>query len=138
MKMVKKILVIDDEDLVVEVLRITLGMRNFQVITAGDGGEGIERAVREKPDLIILDIAMPGLDGYQVCQKLKENEITKAIPIIMLTALGQSGERKKGYSCGACDYIFKPFDEEELLNSVERALKCKRSPYLKKRRNANL
>ena len=123
--MAKKILVIDDEPLVVEVLKIRLKMNNYEVITACDGAEGIERAMREKPDLIILDIVMPGLDGYQVCQKLKEDRNTKTIPIIMLTALGQSAERKKGYSSGAYDYIFKPFDDEELLNSVEKALKYK-------------
>ena len=125
MKMGKKILVIDDEPLVVEVLKIRLRMNNYQVITACDGVEGVERALREKPDLIILDIVMPGLDGYQVCQKLKEDGKTKTIPVIMLTALGQSAERKKGFSFGAYDYIFKPYDDEELLNSIERALKYK-------------
>ena len=125
MKMGKKILVIDDEPLVVEVLKIRLRMNNYQVITACDGVEGVERALREKPDLIILDIVMPGLDGYQVCQKLKEDGKTKTIPVIILTALGQSAERKKGFSFGAYDYIFKPYDDEELLNSIERALKYK-------------
>jgi DNA-binding response OmpR family regulator len=137
MKMRKKILVIDDEPLVVEVLKIRLKMNNYEVITAGDGTEGIERAVTEKPDLIILDVVMPGLDGYQVCQKLKEDTNTKTIPVIMLTALGQSPGRKKGYSAGAQDYIFKPFDDQELLNSVERALKYKMVNSSKKTRNAN-
>ncbi len=137
MKMKKKILVIDDEPLVVEVLKIRLKMNNYEVITASDGTEGIERAVTEKPDLIILDVVMPGLDGYQVCQKLKEDTNTKTIPVIMLTALGQSPGRKKGYSAGAQDYIFKPFDDEELLNSVEKALKYKMINSSKKRRNAN-
>lgn len=133
----KKILVIDDEPLVVEVLKIRLKMNNYEVITASDGTEGIERAITEKPDLIILDVVMPGLDGYQVCQKLKEDRNTKTIPIIMLTALGQSPGRKKGYSLGADDYLFKPFDDQELLNSVEKALKYKMVNSSKKRRNAN-
>lgn len=137
MKMRKKILVIDDEPLVVEVLKIRLKMNNYEVITASDGTEGIERAVTEKPDLIILDVVMPGLDGYQVCQKLKEDTNTKTIPVIMLTALGQSPGRKKGYSSGAQDYIFKPFDDQELLNSVEKALKYKMVNSSKKRRDAN-
>jgi len=126
MKMGNKILVIDDEPLVVEVLKIRLEMNNYEVIIARDGVDGLERAMREKPDLIILDIVMPGLDGYQICRKLKEDRKTKTIPVIMLTALGQSAGRKKGYSSGAYDYIFKPFDDEELLNSIERALKYKK------------
>jgi DNA-binding response OmpR family regulator len=133
----KKILVIDDEPLVVEVLKIRLEMNDYEVITASDGVEGIERAMREKPDLILLDILMPGLDGYQVCQKLKEDRKTERIPIIMLTALGQSAGRKKGHSSGAYDYIFKPFDDEELLKSIEKALKYKMVDSSKKKRNAN-
>jgi DNA-binding response OmpR family regulator len=133
----KKILVIDDEPLVVEVLKIRLEMNDYEVITASDGVEGIESAIREKPDLIILDIIMPGLDGYQVCRKLKEDRKTKAIPVIMLTALGQSAEREKGYSSGAYGYIFKPFDDEELLNSIEKALKYKMVDSSRKKRNAN-
>ncbi len=135
--MEKKILVIDDEPLVLEVLKIRLKMKNYEVITASDGAEGIESAMREKPDLIILDIIMPGLDGYQVCRKLKEDIKTKAIPVIMLTALGQSAEREKGYSSGAYGYIFKPFDDEELLNSIEEALKYKMVDSSRKKRNAN-
>jgi DNA-binding response OmpR family regulator len=133
----KKILVIDDEPLVVEVLKIRLQMSNYEVITASNGIEGIERAVSEKPDLIILDILMPGLDGYQVCRRLKEDRKTKRIPIIMLTALGQSAGRKEGYASGAYDYIFKPFDDGELLNSVNRALKYKMVNSSKKKRNEN-
>jgi DNA-binding response OmpR family regulator len=133
----KKILVIDDEPLVVEVLKIRLEMNNYEVITASDGVDGIESAIREKPDVIILDIIMPALDGYQVCRKLKENRKTNAIPVIMLTALGQSAEKEKGYSSGAYAYIFKPFDDEELLNSIERALKYKMVDSLRKKRNAS-
>jgi len=137
MKMGKKILVIDDEPLVVEILKIMLEMKNYEIITASCGIEGIERAMREKPDLILLDILMPGLDGYQVCRKLKEDRKTERIPIIMLTALGQSAEREKGYSSGAYGYIFKPFDDEELLKSIEKALKYKMVDSSKKKRNAN-
>jgi len=137
MKTGKKILVIDDEPLVVEVLKIMLEIKNYEIITASNGIEGIERSVREKPDLVILDILMPGMDGYQVCRKLKEDRKTMTIPVIMLTALGgQSAEKEKGYSSGAYGYIFKPFDEEKLLKSVERALKYKGANSSKKKTNA--
>ena len=117
----KKILIVDDEIELVELLKIRLEASGYEVVTAHSGLEGLSRATSEVPDLIVLDIAMPEMDGYTTLQKLKEEEKTKAIPIIMLTAYAKM---KSLFEMeGVSDYIVKPFDPPDLLSRIDKALK---------------
>ncbi len=120
--MKKKILVIDDETLLVDLVKIRLEANNYDVIAAYDGVEGLEKAKNEKPDLILLDISMPFMDGYQALQKLKENDQTKSIPVIMLTAKSQIDDVTKVADLGAADYVVKPFNPQTFLAKIHKAL----------------
>ena len=121
--MKKKILVVDDEALLVDLVKIRLEANNYEVVAAYDGVEGLEKARNEKPDLVLLDIAMPFMDGYQTLQKLKENAQTKPIPVIMLTAKSQVDDVTKVADLGAVDYIVKPFNPATFLEKIHKALK---------------
>jgi adenylate cyclase len=121
----KKILVVDDNVDNVELLRAQLRLAGYQVTTALSGEEALQKVEREFPDLILLDIVMPGLDGYQVCARLKEDEATQFIPIVMITALREKEDRVKGIEVGADDFLSKPFDEHELMARVRSLLRIK-------------
>lgn len=118
-----KILVIDDRPDNVYFLQSRLQTENFFVITAFSGPEGIEKVKTEKPDLILLDIMMPGMDGYEVCKILTSDEETKDIPIILVTAKVDSRDVEEGLKVGAFDYIKKPFDKIELIARIKSALR---------------
>lgn len=115
-----KILIIDDEPDIIETVSYILQARNFSVFTAIDGFDGIEQAKVYKPDLILLDIMMPGIDGYETCLKLKSDKDTKNIPVIMFTAKGESESVLKAHKSGANDYIVKPFSLPTLLNKINK------------------
>lgn len=121
--MMKKILVIDDYPDNVFLLKDRLEREGFEVVKAFDGESGIQVAVDEKPDLILLDIMLPGLSGYDVCQILSEKPETKLIPIILLTALTEVDNLRKGLQAGAFDYIKKPFNKVELIARINSALR---------------
>ena len=114
-----KILVVDDEDEVRASLREFLEGLNYTICEAADGEEALAKTFTEKPHLILLDLRLPKLDGYQVCQTLKGNPITSGIPIIMVTALHATPNKIKGIEHGADDYVDKPFDLEELAARVK-------------------
>lgn len=114
----KRILVVDDEREIVSSLCMALEVKDYETLTAFDGQEALEVARREKPDLILLDVIMPKLNGYQVCRELKKDESTKSIPIVMLTAKTQESERYWGKETGADEYITKPFDILKLLEVI--------------------
>ncbi len=118
----KKILIVDDERLLVMALRIRLETVGYEVISAYDGEEGLDKAQKEKPDLIILDVMMPKKSGYQVCQLLKSDEVYKHIPIIMLTAKGQKTDKEWGERAGADCYITKPFNDTELVAKIKELM----------------
>ena len=118
--MKKKILVVDDEPEVVEFLRERLKANNFQAISAADGEEGLRMAVQEPPDLIVLDLVMPKKDGFDMLRKLKVNESTKNIPVIVLTAKSETEVIFKTQEHGASDYIIKPYDFSTLLKYINR------------------
>lgn len=120
--MPKKILIADDEVDLVETLTYRLDAAGFEVIAAHDGMEGLAKARKEKPDLIILDVMMPKMDGYQVCRLLKFSKDTKDIPIIMLTARSQDQDRITGQEVGADIYITKPFDGAQLVKKIQEIL----------------
>ena len=115
----KKILLVDDEPDLVETVRFPLEMEGYQVLVAHDGEEGLNQARWESPDLIILDLMLPKLDGYKVCRLLKFDERYKHIPILMLTAKAQEKDRLLGKETGADDYMTKPFDIDRLMEKVK-------------------
>ena len=121
----KRILLVDDEVDFVEVLKVRLEDSNYETIVAYDGEEALEKAERESPDLIILDIMMPKISGFDVCRKLKVDEKLKNIPIIMLTAKFQSNDMKFGMAIGADAYITKPFEPRVLIEKMRELLNKK-------------
>lgn len=120
-----KILVADDIKQNVKLLRVILTAFEYDVIEAYDGEEALEKAKTEKPDLILLDVMMPKLTGYEVCHKLREDKKTKNIPIIMITALHETDDRIQGIEAGADDFISKPFNKAELLARVKSLLRMR-------------
>jgi DNA-binding response OmpR family regulator len=118
-----KILVADDERDIRELIGFTLRFAGFEVVLTADGIEAIEKASAERPDLILLDVRMPKMTGYEVCRQLKENPDTGSIPIVFLSAKGQEGEIKQGLDSGAVEYIVKPFAPDELTSQVEDILR---------------
>jgi DNA-binding response OmpR family regulator len=118
----KRILIVDDERDLVETITFRLEASGYEVLTAYDGAEGLEKARDEKPDIILLDVMMPKMDGYQVCRMLKFDEEFKNIPVLMLTARGQDQDKKTGNDVGADGYITKPFDSKVLLDSIKKCL----------------
>ena len=120
--MTKKILIVDDEPDAVGLLSIRLKSNGYDVISALDGEACLKKAVEEKPDLIILDILMPKINGFEVCKRLKERDETKDIPVIMLTALAKEQDVSKGLEEGADCFITKPFNSADLLDEIKTAL----------------
>lgn len=118
-----KILVIDDDTAINELIKVNLELEYYNVITALDGNKGFALAKQEIPDLIILDVMMPEVDGYTVAKRIRENPSTKDIPIIMLTALNMLQNKVQGFNIGVDDYLVKPFEMEELLVRIKALLK---------------
>ncbi len=121
-----KALVIDDEENIIELIKLGLKYEGFQVESAADGPEGLTAAQRIDPDVIILDLMLPGMDGLEVCQQLRLNPTTRDIPILMLTAKGQVHDKVTGLEIGADDYLPKPFDFEELVARIRAILRRQR------------
>jgi DNA-binding response OmpR family regulator len=120
-----KILIVDDEPLNVDYLEQELEDRGYETISAANGQEALEKVAAEAPDLILLDVMMPVLDGFTVCRILKDHEETRLIPIIIMTALDAVADRIQGIKAGADDFLTKPVHEEELFARIETALKLK-------------
>jgi two-component system alkaline phosphatase synthesis response regulator PhoP len=119
-----KVLVVDDEVNITQILEFSIGSEGFDVITAQNGEEAIEKARRVQPDLIILDIMMPKIDGYEACRILKANPLTKNIPVVLLTAKGRDIDKRLGMEVGATDYIVKPFSPNKLVERINQLLSC--------------
>jgi two-component system alkaline phosphatase synthesis response regulator PhoP len=117
-----KVLVIDDEAPIRLLCRVNLEAEGMDVIEAADGPSGVERARDEEPDVILLDVMMPGLDGWRVAEQLLEDNRTTGIPIIFLTARAEFRDRARGLDIGGVDYITKPFNPLELAPLVQRLL----------------
>lgn len=118
-----RILIIEDDPLVVLFLQDHLEFLGFSVIFERDGYDGLIRAQNEKPDLIVLDVMLPSMDGYEICRQLKEQSDTWVIPILMLTAKGQTQDVVKGFEIGADDYLTKPYDNAELEARIKALLR---------------
>ena len=118
----KRILAVDDEPHILKLVSFSLAAKGFDVIEATDGASAIEIAEREQPDLILMDVMMPMLDGYEACRRLKDNPSTAHIPVLMLSAKSQQAERKAGLECGAEDYVCKPFTTKDLVAQINEFL----------------
>jgi len=118
----KRILVVDDEEDIVALVRIRLEAEGYEVLVASDGQQALDTAKKEMPNLIILDLMLPKIDGYKVCRMLKFDERYKKIPIILFTARSQSSDKDLGMEVGADAYLTKPFDSKVLLDSIKRLL----------------
>ncbi len=119
----RRILVVDDNPQNLELLVANLDSLPCEVITATDGVEALEKVAGEKPDLILLDIMMPRMSGFEVCRKLKSDPQTRDIPVIVVTALNELGDIERGVDCGTDDFIFKPINRLELLTRVRTMLR---------------
>ena len=124
----KKILVVDDEELTTQLAKTFLEKYGFKVIIASDGEAGLEMAEAENPDLILLDVMLPSMDGFSVCKKLKENDNFKNTPILMFTAKGLSSDIEEGKAVGADEYIVKPFSGKALVATIR---KHQLSPFIR-------
>ena len=120
--MAKRILIVDDEVHLVEMVKMRLEAAGYEIISAYDGQEGFDKAKRDKPDLIILDLMLPKMDGYKVCGLLKNDARYSKIPIIMFTARVQEEDVRLGKDLGAEEYVTKPFDPKILLSKIKELL----------------
>ena len=117
-----RILVVDDEPHIRQILKFTLEKAEYQVFCAADGGEALEKMVEIKPNLVLLDVMMPHMDGFEVCRKMRQDFVLSQIPVIMLTAKGDLNEKVRGLEGGANDYLVKPYSNDELLLRVRNVL----------------
>ncbi len=115
-------MIAEDERDIRDLINFTLGFAGYEVITSSNGEEAYQAALREIPDLILLDVRMPRMTGYEACKLLKEQESTRDIPIIFLSAKGQESEVKIGLEVGAEEYILKPFSPDQLVERIKAIL----------------
>lgn len=118
--MPKKILAVDDERHIVRLVQVNLERAGYQVVTAFDGREALEKVESEQPDLVVLDVMMPYMDGFEVLQTLRKNQSTRDLPVIMLTAKAQDADVFRGWQSGVDCYLTKPFNPMELISFVKR------------------
>ncbi len=118
----KRVLVVDDEIYIVHILEFTLTMEGYEVLTAADGEEALRRIANDSPDLVVLDIMMPRMDGYEVLRRLRADDEFRHLPVILLSAKGRPIDRETGLEIGADDYIVKPFSPRRLLEKIHDLL----------------
>ena len=118
----RRILIADDEHNIRHILDFSLHVEGFDVLAAQDGEEALELAVSELPDLIIMDVMMPGCGGIEACRRLKQNPRTRQIPVILLTARSSREDREAGEAAGAAEYITKPFSPQKVVDLIQSIL----------------
>ena len=123
-----RILIVDDEPELVELVQMRLETRGYEVLTASDGAEGLARARAATPDLLVLDLMLPKLNGYEVCRMLKHDARYRAIPIVIFTAKAQATDEQAARDCGADAYLRKPFRPEEMLATIQTLLAATHHP----------
>jgi len=116
------VLVVDDEPIILRLLEVNLRLDGFAVVACSTGEEGLRAAEERPPDAVVLDILLPGIDGFEVCRRLREVPATARVPVIMVTAQAQDEDRERGYALGVHEYVTKPFEPTELVALVRRAL----------------
>jgi DNA-binding response OmpR family regulator len=117
-----KILIAEDERDIRELITYTLQFAGYEVVSAGDGEEAVQLTLLEKPDLVLLDVRMPRMNGYEACKAIKADEKTKGIPVVFLSAKGQEAEIQAGMQAGAVEYMVKPFSPDQLTARVQVVL----------------
>jgi DNA-binding response OmpR family regulator len=122
----KKILLVDDSNTILMMEKFILREQAFEIITASDGEEGVRKALEHRPDVILLDVIMPKMGGFEACRQLRANEATRATPIIMVTTRGEATNVEAGWTAGCSDYITKPINGIELLAKVRNFLSDER------------
>ena len=122
------VLVVDDDPVILKLLEVNFEMEGFQVVRAADGAEGLKRAREVLPDIVVLDVMMPRMTGYEVAKALREDDVTAHIPIIFVTARAQSSDVEKGMELGVEDYVTKPFDPLDLIDRVNSLLARRPGP----------
>lgn len=120
----KKILVVDDSSTIVMMQRMVLAKHAYDVVTATDGEEAIGIAVREKPDLILMDVVMPRMNGFEACRRIRQEADIQGVPIIMVTTRGEMINVEKGFESGCTDYVTKPINPVELLTKVRACIEA--------------
>jgi len=118
----QRVLLVDDEPAMRAVCRLNLEVEGFDVIEAAEGREALAVALRERPDLVLLDVMMPSMDGYDVARRLQSNPATSKIPVVFMTALAAADDRRRGFEAGGVGYVVKPFDPVYLGEKVRRTL----------------
>lgn len=119
---VRKILLVDDSETALQMEQMMLGSDGYEFILARDGEESISKALDHKPDLILMDVVMPKMDGFEAVRRLRKNQQTRHVPIVMVTSKAEAESLEAGYTCGCNDYIVKPIDRLELLAKVRNLI----------------
>jgi CheY-like chemotaxis protein len=122
--MSKKILLVDDSNTVLMMHRMMLHGQGYELLFARDGREAVDKAVAERPDLILMDLSMPRMSGLEACQELRRREETARTPILLVTTRGEAADRKAGFQVGCTEYLTKPFDGVELVVKVREYLEA--------------
>ena len=124
--MAKRILIVEDDPAVLRAMSFILEKEGYEVLTAVNGLEGLTKAKGENPDLLILDVMLPGIDGFEICHRLRAESETAQLPILMLSAKGQAADKAMGLQVGANEYLTKPVDRLVLLSTLEALLAAKK------------
>ena len=123
-----RVLLVDDDPVIVRLLEVNFRLDGFDVVTASGGEEALEKASADPPDIVVLDVMMPGLDGWEVCSRLRRKPNLAETPIVFLSARAQDDDRAHGHALGVVEYVTKPFDPEDLIEVVRRRLGVEAGP----------
>ena len=118
----RKILLVDDSETVLQMEQMILAKSSYELILARDGEEGVAKALATQPDLILMDVVMPKMNGFEAVKQLRENAQTRSVPIVMVTSKAEAESMETGYQTGCSDYIIKPIDHRELVTKVKNLL----------------
>jgi len=116
------VLVVEDEPIILRLLQVNLRLEGYDVVACSSGEDALLRVELAPPDVVVLDVVLPGIDGFEVCRRLRESPATANVPVIMVTAQAQDEDRKRGYALGVREYVTKPFEPAELVALVREAL----------------
>lgn len=121
-----RVLIVDDDPVILRLLQVNFRLEDYEVDTASRGDEALAKATRNPPDIVVLDVMMPGIDGWEVCRQMKEDPNLRDVPVIFLSARAQDEDRQRGNALGVVEYVTKPFDPAHLVDMVRRTLAVSR------------